>query len=212
MSDTAYSTEIANIVKHFLNEDDWHFSFDEARGIFNFGLKLKGTLQKIDYVIDVKDDDVIVYGICPIGADRNDSRIMSQVAEFICRANYGLSNGSFEFDFRDGEIRFKSYIDCDGVIPSTKVIKNSLYCTAAMFKRYSSGFTSIIFAGGNAKEAIDICEKPLDEELVTFLNEEGIADGNADLSDMISQLTESLEIDGSNSDTVSSMHTEKDSC
>lgn len=44
MKERAYSMNIANAVTEFLNEDDWHFSFDENRGIFRFGLGLKGKL------------------------------------------------------------------------------------------------------------------------------------------------------------------------
>ena len=36
--------------------------------------------------------------------------------------NYGLKNGCFELYFRDGEIRFRSFIDCEDVMPSTEVI------------------------------------------------------------------------------------------
>ena len=151
-----YSNEIANVVKQFLTDDDWHYSFDEERGIFDFGLRVRSKIQKIKYLIDVKEDEIVVYGICPIGADHDDEKMMVQMAEFICRANFGLKNGCFEFDFRDGEIRYKSFIDCDKVLPSTEVVKNSIHCTAAMYKRYAAGITSIIFAGSSAKEAIAI--------------------------------------------------------
>lgn len=113
-----YSNEIANVVKQFLTEDDWHYSFDEERGIFDFGLRVRSKIHKIKYLIDVKEDEMIVYGICPIVADRDDEKMMAQMAEFICRANYGLNNGCFEFNFRDGKIRYKSFIDCDEVLRS----------------------------------------------------------------------------------------------
>ena len=180
-----YSNEIANVVKKFLTDDDWHYSFDEERGIFDFGLRVRSKIQKIKYLIDVKEDEMVVYGICPIGADRDDEKMMAQMAEFICRANFGLKNGCFEFDFRDGEIRYKSFIDCDEVLPSTEVVKNSIHCTAAMYKRYAAGITSIIFAGSSAKEAIAMCEKSPDEELRRVAEDALRAlpnKGNADLS------------------------------
>ena len=39
-----YSNEIANVVKQFLTDDDWHYSFDEERGIFDFGLRVRTRL------------------------------------------------------------------------------------------------------------------------------------------------------------------------
>lgn len=153
-----YSNEIANVVKEYLEENDWHYSFDEERGMFEFGLEVGGKVQKIKYLISVAESDMLILGICPFGADRDDEKMMAQMSEFICRANFGLKSGCFEFDFRDGEIRYKSFIDCDEVLPSTAVVGNSIYCTAAMYKRYGAGFTSIIFAGSSAKDAIAMCE------------------------------------------------------
>ena len=63
------------------------------------------------------------------------------------------------FDFRDGEIRFRSYIDCENLLPSTTVVKNSIHCTAAMVKRYAPGILDIIFGGVKAKDAITKCER-----------------------------------------------------
>lgn len=43
-------------------------------------------------------------------------------------------------------------------------MKNSIYCTAAMFEQYGDGITSIVFADYSAQEAIAMCEKPLEEQ------------------------------------------------
>ena len=189
-----YSNEIANVVKQFLNDDGWHYSFDEDRGIFDFSLSVRSKIQKIKYLIVVKEDEMIVYGICPIGADCDDEKMMAQMAEFICRANYGLKNGNFEIDLRDGEIRYKSFIDCDEALPSTEVVKNSIHCTASMYKRYATGIISIIIAGSSAKEAIAMCEKSLDEELRRMLAEIGADAGDGDVADMIARIAERLGI------------------
>lgn len=203
-----YSNEIANVIKQFLDDDDWHYSFDEECGIFDFDFKVRSKIRKIKYLINVNEDDMVVYGICPIGADRDDEKMMVQMAEFLCRANYGLKNGCFELDFRDGEIRFRSFIDCEGVMPSTEVIKNSIYCTAARYMRYAAGITSIIFTGSSAKEAITMCEKSLGEELRNILSEMGADAGGGDIADMIALLEKRLEItteeEAATSETVSS--------
>lgn len=108
MKERTYSKNIANAINNFLTEDDWRFSFDEQRGLFEFGLCLKGKVKKIRYIVDVKEDEYLVYAISPLGADDDDETMMASMAEFVCRANYGLKNGNFELDMRDGEIRFKS--------------------------------------------------------------------------------------------------------
>ena len=186
MKKFTYSNEIVAVVKQFLDADDWHYSFDENRGIFDFGLRIRSKIQKIKYIV--------FYGICPIGADRDDTEMMAQMSEFLCRANYGLKNGSFEFDFRDGEIRYKSFVDCDGVLPSTEVVKNSIYCIDVMYKRYAPGILDIIFAGCSAKDAIAKCEKSSEEELRRLFSELGEDAEGGDMAEMLARLAEHLGI------------------
>lgn len=189
-----YSNEIANVVKQFLDEDDWHYSFDENRGNFKFGLCIDSKMKNIRYLVDVDDDNVIVYGTAPVGADSDDKQMMAKMAEYICRVNYGLQNGSFELDFRDGEIRFKSYVDCDGCMPGKDVIRNSVHCTAMMFERYSPGMIDIIFAGSNAKEAIEKCEKSPEEELRSMLSVLGEEFGDGGIDEMLERVAQRLGI------------------
>lgn len=80
MKEYNYSNEIANVVKQFLTDDDWHYSFDEQRGIFDFSLRVRSKIQKIKYLINVKEDEIVVYGICPIGADYDDEKMMEEMA------------------------------------------------------------------------------------------------------------------------------------
>lgn len=187
-----YSNEIANIIKQFLTDDKWRYSFDEECGLFDFGVKMDGKIQRIRYLVDVKECEVIFYGICPIGVDYTDARTVAQMAEFICRVNVGLKNGCFEFDIRDGEIRYKSYIDCEERFPSNTVIQNSIHCIARMYERYADGITDIIFAGSSAKEAIDMCQKSTKEELRELLVDMGVTED--DMPDVITYFEERLGI------------------
>lgn len=68
MKEKTYSETIANAIKSYLKEDDWHFSFDEEAGLFRFGLLLSCKLKKINYIVDVYEDEYIVYAIAPNGS------------------------------------------------------------------------------------------------------------------------------------------------
>ncbi|MDO5786012.1 MAG: hypothetical protein Q4P20_13235 [Eubacteriales bacterium] len=171
MKERTYSMGIANAVTDFLTEDGWHFSFDEDHGIFRFDLSLKGKLKKVNYIVDIKDDEYLVYVISPIGADENDQKMMANMAEFICRANYGLKMGNFEVDFDDGEIRFKVHVLCKGITPTAAMIKRSLYCPATMFDHYGSGIGDIIFNDVSGKTAVEKCEKRSESEIRSILDE-----------------------------------------
>lgn len=164
MNERAYSHRIAHAIHQFLTGDGWRFSFDEQRGIFDFMLSLKGRLKQINYLIDVMEDKYVVYAISPLGADANDREAILNLAEFACRANFGLLNGNFELDMRDGELRYKTFVDCpDGEAPDKAIIKNSIHCPAAMYERYSAGIIDVIYGGVPAEKAIARCEGKRDQ-------------------------------------------------
>jgi hypothetical protein len=158
MSGINYSQEIAEAVTSFLTDDDWHYAFDEEQGVLKFGLGLKGKLKKINYIVHLREDEFIVYAVSPVGADEDDPQMMANMAEFVCRANYGLKMGNFELDFNDGEVRFKFHVLCEGIIPTPAMVKRSIYCPASMFERYGSGIVDIIFNDVSGKRAVAKCE------------------------------------------------------
>lgn len=191
MKENVYSKKIADSISAFLEEDDWYFTFDEERGLFKFGSKLGGKIKKVDYFVDVRNGDYVVYAIPVIAADESDEKAMAELAEFICRANYGLVNGNFELDMRDGEIRYKSFMDCAGIIPTKEMVRNSIYCPVAMIRRYGGGFADIIYGGSSAKKAIEKCEGSGDDEpSVQNLD----SDDDSDIEAMIERLAKKLGI------------------
>lgn len=153
----SYSASIARLVKNFLDEDDWHYSFDNEKGIFTFNLNLKNKLNKVSYQVLVRDTFYVVYAICPMNADD----CKAEMAEFISRANYGLFAGNFEFDFRDGEIRYKCYVGCNDTTPGKEEIRKSIYVPGSMFNRYGEGIVAVLFGLKSAEQAIKDCEADL---------------------------------------------------
>lgn len=173
MKEEIYSKDIADAVSNFLTEDDWDFSFDEQRGLFKLELHFNEQLRKISYIIDIGEDDYIVYAVFPLGVDEDDKEMMASMVEFICRANYGMRNGSFELDMKSGQLRFKSFVDCENLTPSLETVKNSILCPALMYNLYNAGIIDIILGNASAKEAVDRCEKSLEKELRNFFSDNG---------------------------------------
>ena len=158
MSEFNFSVEIASIFGAFLKTDDWSYRFDKEDGVFYFTLNLHNKLKNLEYRARIHNDSFCVYAICPICADVENPEERAAMAEFICRANYGLRYGNFEFDVRDGELRFKIFVDCDKKLPSPEVVKNSVYIPALLFERYAPGILAILFNGASAEEAIELSE------------------------------------------------------
>ena len=52
------------------------------------------------------------------------------MAEFITRANFGMSMATLEMDFSDGEVRCRSEIAYDGGELTYSQLRSLLYCSA----------------------------------------------------------------------------------
>ena len=153
-----YSQELVKAIRQFLIDDDWKFEFDDDTGIFRFGVNIGGKMKSTSCRILIRDDSYTSYAISPINADTEDPDVMRNIAEFVCRANYGIKNGNFELDVRDGEIRYKVHVDCSGGLPAASVIKNSVYVPSLALERYAPGILDVIFAGKGAAESVEKCE------------------------------------------------------
>lgn len=114
--------------------------------------------EAVKSVLDVRDDEYMVYTYCPVGVDENDDEMMLRMTEFICRVNYGLRTGNFELDCNDGEIRFKCHVICEDIIPTAAIVNRSIYTSVLMFERYGSGILDIIFTDASPKDAVYKCE------------------------------------------------------
>ncbi len=142
---------------HFFSEDDW--SFTKLQGEPILRMAFKGQNGEWTCYAKAKEDQqqFIFYSICPIAAPE-DKR--SAIAEFLTRANYGMTIGNFELDFSDGEIRYKTSIDVEGDDLTHALIKRLVYTNVMMMDEYLPGIKAVIEAGISPEEAIRAIEQP----------------------------------------------------
>ncbi|MCR4817649.1 MAG: YbjN domain-containing protein [Fretibacterium sp.] len=162
-AEEGYSQDIAEAVNKFLLKymegGAKMFTFDQDEGVFRTTLKSEGTARLLGCVVVIADSFFRTYVVSPIGVDPSEPSKLAAMAEFICRVNYGLFGGGFEMDFNDGEIRFRSFVDCSGgLIPSEALIGNSIVAGTRMFERYLPGIKDVLFNGTSPKEAVEKCE------------------------------------------------------
>lgn len=154
-----YSLEIAEAIKTHIRENDLHMvSFDEALGSFSFNIQLACHFST-NMIIRVGEDSFITMAVCPVRPDTADAELMARMAEFICRANFGLKNGYFELDFNDGELRYKCYTPCDNNIPSQTLIRESIAVPASLLRRYGPGILGVLYNGVDPAAAVKACEE-----------------------------------------------------
>lgn len=84
--------------------------------------------------------------------------MMSALAEFVCRINYCMEEGSFELNMSGGIIQFKYYMNCMHITPPERIVEHSIMRPIDMFRQYSKGFARIIGGNYNARKAAEACE------------------------------------------------------
>lgn len=104
-----------DLVRGYLEQQQWQYhSPSDDKNIILFGVSTQRG--KFHCVLDINEDEnkFIFFSIFPINVTLD---LRSSIAEVLVRLNYILFLGSFEMDFEDGEIRFKtSLIYEDGVV------------------------------------------------------------------------------------------------
>ena len=126
--------------------------FDEndiARAMF--GVKCKFGHATVFF--HAQDDRLLIRAMIPLEADE-DTRLAA--AEYLLRANYGMRNGGFDFDFRDGEISFRFPIYCGEEVdaPTHEQIDYAVNTCILTIQRYGDGLARVIYGIESAKESI----------------------------------------------------------
>ena len=97
----------------------------------------------------------VFYSVCPVKVPSDKDLA---IIEFITRANSGMIMGNFEFDFTDGEIRYKTSIDVEGDRLSFALIKQMVYANVTMMDEYLPGIMAVIESNVEVSEAISRIE------------------------------------------------------
>lgn len=152
-----YSVEIVDFIKRFFEEDDWKYEWNDERGFFVGGINLHCKLGAVKFFLNVKDD--VVVNTTTMEANVSEEKRL-EVAEYLTRANYGMTRGGFEMDFNDGEVRFRfaaSLADLRADYEEATRLLMLLPC--AMFERYGDGLLTVMFGFATPEEAVKKAEE-----------------------------------------------------
>lgn len=139
----------------FFSDDDW--AFTKLRGESTLQLAFQGEHGQWTCYAVARDDQAqfLFYSIYPttVPADYRGA-----IAEYLARANYGLVQGNFEFDFDSGEIRYKTNLDITHLSINTQVIQQLVYANVTIMDHYLPGILAVLEHGTDAKAALQIVE------------------------------------------------------
>ena len=118
---------------------------------------LIGKIKKVHYRIEVHNNDYVVYAYLGVGVDFGDKDMMAAMAEFICRVNFNIQPGNFDLDMDAGVIRYKYYMSCNKIVPSSEAIEKSVMYLAIIIDSFSSGIFNVLFGNATLEEAAESC-------------------------------------------------------
>jgi hypothetical protein len=143
--------QIFNAMVAFFDEDDWEYNSLEGLPILS--LVFAGKSGKWVCYAQAREEQhqFVFYSVCPVNAPPNRR---AAAAEFITRANYGMIIGNFEMDYDDGEIRYKTSLDVEGIGLTAPLAKHLVYANVIIMDQYLPGILAVIYGNSSPQEEI----------------------------------------------------------
>jgi len=152
----ATANETYGWYKDFFDKKGIHYDEDVENNNIRVEMPIDGKLQKTNMFLLCRDTHIIVKAFVMLNADED---VRQNVAEYIVRANYGLTYGNFELDLSDGEVSYKLTLDCeDRSSLSDDVLLKTFTVPQMMLGKYGDGLLAVMFKVKSPEEAIDDIE------------------------------------------------------
>jgi len=149
------SEKAFGVLGEYLESDGWHPQYVEEGDFFRMGFRGRNGEFRIVARVRGDFDQLVIYVFAPIAAAEEQR---GAVCEFITRANYGMRIGNFELDLSDGEIRYKSSLDFEGVGLAPIMIRNAIYPAAQTMDRYFPGLIAVVAGAKSPHDAVQMIE------------------------------------------------------
>lgn len=98
---------------NYLQSKNFKFEIFEDKNITIFGIET--TKSKYKCIFDLKEKESVLVFYSVIQNFDVPEHKRNDLAILLTKINYGLIIGNFEMDFSDGELRYKTSIDFEGV-------------------------------------------------------------------------------------------------
>ena len=165
-----YSKSIFQAIQNHLAEHKLRFFPLEEDGVILFDMHLNETVSTLNYEILVGETAFTAYVVFPLIVNPKNQKAMRKVAEYLHRINFSIRYGCFEFDYDDGSIRYKLFVDCGDSLPGEGTLDRSIAIPYMMYEKYGKGIPMILYTDADpealfeaASSNQDIHDEPADD-------------------------------------------------
>ncbi len=132
--------EVYGTLIKMLDTREWHYEKHEDKLLIKSGVK--GEDLPVEFIVVVNPRNEVVQFISSMPFNMpEDKRIDGAIA--VCVANYGLVDGSFDYDLRDGEIRFRLTTSYRESVLGEDLFEYMIMVAAATVDNYNDKFFMI---------------------------------------------------------------------
>lgn len=118
-----------------------------------FGMRVRHTRATYDVIVMANEESRLVSCYVTHSVLVPEPR-RSALAEAITRANWGFGMGSFDLDFDEGTMRFRTAIDVEGGTLVPKMLDNMIGTSLYTMERFHEAFMRVVWGGVEAREAV----------------------------------------------------------
>ena len=156
--------QIFDAMLAFFNDElEWEVSEIEDEAVLS--MEFEGDNGRWPCYAQAHEDQdrYVFYSVIPVTAPEGRR---AAVSELLTRVNYGMLIGNFELDMDDGEIRYKTSIDMEGLVPlsaedrsvSKLLWKSLVYANVLVSDQYLPVIKSVIEGHAEPAEALEQIE------------------------------------------------------
>lgn len=139
-----------DIVQKFFTDDGWTYQLNDDHTIVISAIKMENNTYTCLAQVIPAASTVVAYMTCSESVPEG---LRAKVAEFICRANYGLARTTLEMDFEDGSLRCRAglYVEVNQL--TTDLVHNLVYTAAYSMDKYYPGLMAVLYS---SRTVVDI--------------------------------------------------------
>lgn len=142
---------ILEVVAKFLAADDWAYTLVEGRTAYKTAFEGRHGHFACYAQERPEQAQFVFYSVFPVRVPADQ---LADAAEFITRANYGLVIGNFEMDFTDGEVRYKTSVDVEGIDLAEPLVRHLIYANVLTMDKYLPGLLRVLYGELTPLEAL----------------------------------------------------------
>jgi hypothetical protein len=142
---------IFDTVVRFFEEEEWSFTQREDQSLIQ--LMFQGDNGQWSCYAQAREDlaQLVFYSVCPVNVPE-DKRLV--VSEFLTRVNSNLLMGSFEMDFDDGQVRFRTGIAIGEMGLSTGLVEPLVHANLLLMDLCLPHLMTVLYGNATPLEAI----------------------------------------------------------